>query len=76
MGGREQQDVPSETFCLTLPKYFVIEPFSVSLISAMEKFCFRGKSDDFRSKRFCLAVSKCFVVESIYVSESFGLRKI
>ena len=44
MGGREQQDVPSETFCLTLPKYFVIEPFSVSLISAIEKnFASEGK---------------------------------
>ena len=44
MGGRDWQDIPSETFCLTVPKCFVIEHFSVSLISAMEKnFASEGK---------------------------------
>ena len=32
------QDFPSKTFCLTVPKIFVGEPFSVSLISGIEKF--------------------------------------
>ena len=32
------QDFPSKTFCLTVPKIFVGEPFSVSLISGIQKF--------------------------------------
>ena len=32
------QNFPSKTFCLTVPKKFVGEPFSVSLISGIEKF--------------------------------------
>ena len=36
--GGEYQDFPSKFFCLTVPKNFVIkEPFSVSLISGIEK---------------------------------------
>ena len=31
-------DFPSKVFCLTVPKNFVGEPFSVSLISGIEKF--------------------------------------
>ena len=36
--GGEYQDFPSETICLTVSKVFVREPFSVSLISGIEKF--------------------------------------
>ena len=36
-GGGEYQDFPSKTFCLTVPKFFVGEPFSVSLLSGTEK---------------------------------------
>ena len=32
------QDFASKNFCLTLPTKFVGEPFSVSLISVVEKF--------------------------------------
>ena len=32
------QGFPSKKFCLTVPKNFVQEPFSVSLFSAIEKF--------------------------------------
>ncbi len=60
----EYQDFPSKFFCLTVPKIFVGEPFSVSLISGMQKFlCFRGLCHDFQSKIFCLAVPKHFVEE-------------
>ena len=31
------QDFPSKVFCLTVPKNFVGEPFSVSLFSGVEK---------------------------------------
>ena len=37
-GGREYHDFPSKNFCLTVPKNFVGEPLSASLISGMEKF--------------------------------------
>ena len=35
--GGEYQDFPSKIFCLIVPKNFVGEPFSVSLISGIEK---------------------------------------
>ena len=34
--GGEYQDFPSKIFCLTVPKNFVGQPFSVSLISGIE----------------------------------------
>ena len=37
--GGKYQDFPSKFFCLTVPKNFVGEPFSVSLISGIEKIC-------------------------------------
>ena len=42
MGG-EYQDIPSEKFCLTVPKYFVEESFSVALISGGEKVRIGGR---------------------------------
>ena len=35
-GGGGYQDVPLKVFCLTVPKNFVEEPFSVSLIPSIE----------------------------------------
>ena len=35
--GGEYQDFPSNFFCLTVPKIFVGEPLSISLISGVEK---------------------------------------
>ena len=37
-GGGEYQELPSKIFCLRVPKNFVGESFSVSLISGIEKF--------------------------------------
>ena len=65
-GGGEYQDFPSKVFCLTLPKIFVGEPFSVSLISGIEKDCASEgyvTIFDFLSKVFCLTVPKNFVEE-------------
>ena len=36
-GWGKYQDFPSKVFCLTVPKNFVGKPFSVSLISGVEK---------------------------------------
>ena len=42
-----------ENFCLTVPKNFVVEPFSPSLMSGIEKhLCFIGLCHDFPSKTF------------------------
>ena len=63
----EYQNFPSKIFCLTVPKNFVGEPFSVSLISGIGKnLCFRGLCHDFPSKIFCLTVPKHFVEEPFY----------
>ena len=52
-------------FYLTVPKNFEGEPFSVSLISGMERktSCFRELCHDFPSRIFCLTVPKNFVGE-------------
>ena len=52
-GGGEYQKFPSKIFCLTVPKNFVGEPFSVSLISGIEKFyASEGYITIFRRKFF------------------------
>ena len=38
MDKRGYQEFASKNFCLTVPKNFVGEPYSVSLISGIEKF--------------------------------------
>ena len=63
-GGGEYRNLPSKNFCLAVPKYFVGEPLSVSLISGIGKIlCFRGLCHDSPSKIFCLTVPKHFVEE-------------
>ena len=54
----EYQYYPSKIFCLTVPKKFVGEPFSVSLISGIEKvYASDGYVTIFR-RSFCHAVPK------------------
>ena len=64
----EYQDFPSKNFCLTVPKYFVGESFTVALISGTEKVWRGGGYQDFTSKNFCLTVPKNFVGESFTVA--------
>ena len=40
-GGREYHNILSKIFPLTVPKNAVVEPFSLSLISGIEKFWMR-----------------------------------
>ena len=78
MGGGEYQDFPSEIICLTAPKNFAGEPFSVSLISGIEKFyASEGYFTifDFLSKFFCLTVPKISVGESFTVALISGIEK-
>ena len=63
MGGGNH-DFPSKIFCLKVPKKFVGEAFSVSLVSGIEKiYASEGYVTIFRQKFFCLTVPKHFVEE-------------
>ena len=71
---------PSKLFCLTVPKNAVGEPFSLSLISGIEKFWMRGwgrggERHDFPPKIFCLTVPKKIVGEPFRVSLISGFEK-
>ncbi len=68
-------------FCFTVPKNFVGEPFGVSLISGIEKFCASEvyvTIFDFPSKIFCLTVPKSFAGEpfSTVFQEVSGSGKV
>ena len=72
----EYQDFPWKMFCLTVPEKFVVEPFSVSIISSTEKVWRReGGCQDFPLKTFCLTVSKISVGQSFTVTTISGIEK-
>ena len=49
----EYQELVSRKFCLTLPKTFIVEPFTVSLFSAIKKiWALEGFVMFFRQKVF------------------------
>ena len=83
-GGGEYQGFPSNFFCLAVPKNAVGEPFSLSLISGIEKVWMRGWGgcQDLPSKTSYLTVPKNFVgqpfrvsliavIEKLYASEGY-----
>ena len=82
-GVGENQDFPSKFFCLTVPKIFVGEPFSVSIISGIEKiyasegyvtiFCRKIFVSQYRniSQRSFL----CCVSENVRQRKSFRIRR-
>ena len=62
-----------------MPKNFVVEPFSVSLIAGTEKVWIRegvGEYQDFPSKINCLTVPKLFVEEPFSVSLIAGTENV
>ena len=68
----------SKFFCLTVPKNSVGEPFSLSLLSGIEKVWMRGwegDRQDFPSKISCLTVPKIFVGEPLNISLTSGIEK-
>ena len=75
--GVEYQDFLSKTFCLTVPKFSVGEPFRVSLISGTQKVYEQEGAgyQDLPSKIFCLTVPKNFVGESFSVPLISGIEK-
>ena len=58
-GGGKYEDFQSKFFCLTVPKIFVGEPFSVSLISGIEKVWIRGGGRSIKILRRKIFVSQC-----------------
>ena len=77
--GVEYQDVPSKTFCPTVPRNFVGKSFSVSPPSGAEEVWIReggGSIKIFRRKKFCLTVPKSLVREPLRVSLISGIEKI
>ena len=68
----------SKIFCLTVPKTFVGDSFSVALISGTEKVLetMEGGFEDFTSKFFCLTVPKISVGESFTVALISGIEKV
>ena len=74
----QYQFFPSKFLCLTVPKISIGgEPFSVSLVSAIEKVCVRGgEYQKFPSKVIFLTVSKNFLEEPFRVSLISGTEKV
>ena len=80
-GGTHYQDFSAKIFCLTVPKNLVREPFSVSLISGIERiFASEGYVTifDFLSKFFFLTVPKIFVGEPFCAvfQKIFGIENV
>ena len=75
--GGEYHNFPSKLFCFTVPKIFVGESFSVSLISGIKKFRISGGEEvsRFSVVIFLPTVPKTFVGEPFCVPENFWCRK-
>ena len=74
----EYQDSPSKFFCLTVPRKFVGEAFSVSLSSGTEKIWIREGVGCIKSFRRTYFISQCrkrgnpLVFHLFRVSKKFG----
>ena len=76
--GGGYHDVPSKSFCLTVPKYFFAEHFGVSEKFFYRKFsCIGGGASRFCRKFLSHRTkTKSFVKEPFCFPEKFGYRKI
>ena len=85
MHNRGYHNFPSKIYCLTVPKNFVGEPFSVSLVSGIERFyasesyvtilCrffFVSLSKNFIGEPFCAVFQKISGSEKVYGLEGGG----
>ena len=71
--GGEHQVSPSKIFCLTVPKNFVGEPFSVSLIAGTEKVWI---SEGGGVSRFSVEIFLSHIDENLNTGESFSVSLI
>ena len=75
-GGGEYQDFPWKIFCLTVPKNFLVEPFSVSLITGTEKVWIRGGgASGFTVENFLSHSAENFRRAIPQCCNNFGYRK-
>ena len=66
-----------ESFFLTVPNVFVVESFTVALISVIEKVWIRRRGVSmFSIKSFCLTVAKVSIGESFTVALSSCSEKV
>ena len=65
----------SKIFCLTVPKNFVVEPFSVSLISAIEKFYASEGYVTIFCRKFLSHSAEKFRSGTFQCVPNFGYRK-
>ena len=73
----EYQDFPSKTFCLTVPRNFARKPFSVSLLSGVEKVWIKeGGVSRFSFEISRLTVPRTFVGKPFTVSLLSGAEKV
>ena len=75
MGGGEHQDFPSKIFCLTVPKYFVGQSFSVAIISGIEKVWIRRGASRFSVENFLSHSAEKFCRAILHCCNNFGYRK-
>ena len=74
--GGEYQDFPSKIFCLTWPKSFVGESFTVALISGIENFGIKGGwVSRFSVKMFLSHTAEIFRGGILYCCINFGYQK-
>ena len=76
-GGGEFHDSPSKIFCLTVPKIFVEESFTVAVISGTGNVGIRkGGVSRFSIEKICLTVQKNSVGESFIAALNSGTEKV
>ena len=75
--GREFQDNPSKTFCLTVPNISVGESFTVALLSCIEKIWIRGGGgvSRFSVETFLSLSPEEFCRGILYCCSNAGYRK-
>ena len=74
--GGEYQDFPWKKFCLTVPKKFLVEPFSVSLISGTQKvWISEGGVSRFSVENFLSHSAENFRWAILYCCIKFGYRE-
>ena len=74
-GGGEYQNYPSKIFCLTVAKNFVGQPFSVSLIYAIEKFYASEVMSRFSVENILSHSDEIFRWATLKCVINFGYRK-
>ena len=71
----EYQDFPSKFFCLTVPKNFAFQSFTVAIISGIEKVWIRRGASRFSVEIFLSHSAEKFRGAIFHCCNNFGYRK-